>query len=183
MALPLAALLPILTTLAPSLVRHVAGDQAGQVAQQAAQVVQAVAGTDDPAQIAAVLADPTKAAEMTLALARVENDAAVAQQRAILADLASARAHTVELARAGSPIAYGSVVVSVLVLIAFGATVWSALYNPVPEGSKELLLMLLGNLATMAAAVVAYWVGSSAGSARKDEVLRAGARMGNGPRT
>lgn len=34
------------------------------------------------------------------------------------------------------------------------------------------MTMLLGNLSTMAVGVVAYWVGSSAGSARNDEELR-----------
>jgi len=42
-----------------------------------------------------------------------------------------------------------------------------------PPGSAKstyaILNMLLGSLAAMATSVVSYWVGSSAGSARKDE--------------
>lgn len=49
------------------------------------------------------------------------------------------------------------------------------LTRTVPAGSRELANILLGTLAAMASSVVGYWVGSSAGSARKDAVLRGGA--------
>jgi hypothetical protein len=169
--MPLLALLPILTTLAPSLLRHLAGDQAAQVAERVTETVRAVVGSDDPARIAAAIADPQKAGELTLALARIEHEAAIEQQRMILADVANARGQTVELAKAKSPIAYGAVIVSCIVLAAYGVAVWVALWRPVPEGSRDMLMLLLGNLATMAASAVAYWVGSSAGSAQRAREL------------
>lgn len=51
-----------------------------------------------------------------------------------------------------------------------------------PPGSAKstyaILNMLMGTLAAMATSVVSYWVGSSAGSARKDEHLAMQAQAG-----
>jgi membrane protein DedA with SNARE-associated domain len=41
----------------------------------------------------------------------------------------------------------------------------------VSPGNETAANMLLGTLAAMATSVVSYWVGSSAGSARKDDRL------------
>jgi hypothetical protein len=46
-----------------------------------------------------------------------------------------------------------------------------ALTRALPAGSETILNMLLGTLAAMATAVVSYWVGSSAGSAQKTDLL------------
>lgn len=175
------ALIPLVASLAPELVRWIAGDKAGTVASQIAAVVRTVTGTDDPAVVQQAIADPAKAAELRLELAKLaaqaeadQRQAELEELKATLADVASARQQTVALAQAGSPIAYGAVVVSALVLAAFGATAWLVLTRALPEGSQEVAIYTVGSLQTMAAAVVAYWVGSSAGSARKDAVLRGG---------
>jgi hypothetical protein len=48
------------------------------------------------------------------------------------------------------------------------------LSRTVPPGSEALANIMMGTLAGMASAVVSYWVGSSAGSARKsDDLARA----------
>lgn len=172
MALPLAALLPVVASLAPTLLRHLAGEQAGAVAQQVATAVRSVVGSDDPAAVQVALADPVKAADLKLELAKIESDAETERLRMVLADVAGARAHTVELARAGSPIAWGAPLVSALVLVGFAVAVWVVLTRALPAGSQEIALYTVGALQTLAASVVAYWVGSSAGSARKDEALR-----------
>lgn len=65
----------------------------------------------------------------------------------------------------------GVLVVSILVLLAFAGAVGYVLVRGVPAQSEALLNVLLGALGAMASSVVSYWVGSSAGSARKDERL------------
>ena len=176
MPLPLAALLPLVASLAPGLIKHLAGDKAGAIAGEVAAAVTRVAGSDDPAEVELALVDPARAAELRIELARLESSAETERLRLVLADVAGARAQTVELARVGSPIAWGAVVVSGLVLLAFSASVWVVLTRTLPPGSQEIALYTVGALQTMAAAVVAYWVGSSAGSARKDETLREAVR-------
>lgn len=169
---PVLALLPLLASLAPGLVKALAGDRAGDVAQQVSTAVQAVVGSSEPAEVDLALRDPARAADLRLELARIEAEHERAMLAATLADVAGARAQTVDLARANSPIAWGAPLVSLVVLIAFGAAIYAVVTQQIPEGSREMALLLLGGLLTMAQAVVAYWVGSSAGSARKDEALR-----------
>ncbi|UXQ89161.1 hypothetical protein [Synechococcus phage MinM1] len=172
MPLPLAALLPLVASLAPGLIKHLAGDRAGAVASEVASAIGAVVGSQDPADVELALADPGRAADLRLELARIEAEHERAMLAATLADVAGARGQTVELARQGSPIAWGAPVVSAIVLLAFAAALYAVVAQEIPEGSRELALLLLGGLLGMAQAVVAYWVGSSAGSARKDEALR-----------
>jgi hypothetical protein len=61
--------------------------------------------------------------------------------------------------------------VSLLVLVTFGVVMWAALTRTLPAGSETILNMLLGTLAAMATSTVSYWVGSSAGSAQKTDLL------------
>jgi hypothetical protein len=174
------ALLPLALSLAPELARLAFGDRGAATAAAAADAVRIATGTEDAAAARAALdGDPAAASGLRLELARIaaEADAEVRRAeleelRAQLADVANARSTTVELARSGSPIAWGAPVVSLLVLATFWFTMWIAMTQPLPQGSETILTMVLGTLSGMATAVVAYWVGSSAGSARKDEMLR-----------
>ena len=76
-----------------------------------------------------------------------------------------------ELAQSGSFMAWGAPVVSVVVLITFGSVVALTLLRSIPPNAEPVLNVLLGTLGAMATSVVTYWVGSSAGSARKDARL------------
>ena len=64
-------------------------------------------------------------------------------------------------------------VVSVIVLSGFSVFSFLAM-KPELAGVKEsVVLFLLGAWSTMAAGVVSYWVGSSAGSKQKDDTIKA----------
>lgn len=60
---------------------------------------------------------------------------------------------------------------------------WDRLMLLLPPGSGKstyaVLNVLLGTLSAMATSVVSYWVGSSVGSARKDDRLATMLRSGN----
>ncbi len=88
-----------------------------------------------------------------------------------LADVQGARAQTVALAQAKSAVQWAPPIVSLVVLLTFGVVMWAALTRQLPAGSETILNMLLGTLAAMATSVVGYWVGSSAGSSRKTDLL------------
>ena len=45
------------------------------------------------------------------------------------------------------------------------------IFVTIPGSTREPLMLLLGSLGTMAGGVVNYYFGSSAGSARKDEIM------------
>jgi hypothetical protein len=125
-------------------------------------------------QLAKIAADQEAEADRASEAARkADLDVLLAQ----IADTDGARRQTVALAQTGSKIAYGASVVSALVLITFAVVMTLAFTRSLPTGSETILNMLLGSLAAMATSVVSYWVGSSAGSARKDVQL---ARLASG---
>jgi len=98
---------------------------------------------------------------------RLEHEAILAQIR----DVQSAREQTVRLAEAKSPIAYGAVLVSAIVLVGFAVMLWLVIREEVPANQRDMVTLLLGTLAGMASSVVAYWVGSSNGSMQKNAAL------------
>ena len=164
--------------LAPELGRWLFGPEAAPVAAAVQGAVQAATGTADPAAQAAALADPALAVRLRVGLAGIaaaRADAAEADAEARLAsrlaDVAGARAMALQLAQAGGPMAWGAPITSLVVLTTFGTVVGLVLLRAVPPGSETVLNVLLGTLAAMATNVVGYWVGSSAGSARKDARL------------
>ena len=172
-------LIPLAISLAPEIGQWLFGAKGAQTAAAVAQVVQSVTGTTDDAVAQQVISrDPTIAAQLRAQLAQI---AAQAQQaarqadlealRAQLADVQDARGQTVSLAKAGSLVQWAAPVVSVVVLATFGIVMWAALTRALPAGSETILNMLLGTLAAMATSVVGYWVGSSAGSERKTDLL------------
>lgn len=189
-----ALLIPLIASLAPQLLGYLFGAKAEQVASDVVGVVASVlpsANTTTPEGIAAMQAvlkaDPAKAAELAQKLAEVaaareaeRNREADAQRKADLddlaarlADTASARGQTLNLAQTHSPLAYGVAVISALVLSAFALVVWLAMTRELPASSATLLNILLGNLSAMAMSVVGYWVGTSANSGSKDAQLAA----------
>lgn len=170
-----ALLAAVLPAVAPDLVGWLAGLVAGdktsakatQITDELTRRVVDVLGTADPAAAATAIQDPAKLAELRKQVLDVQ----FAFYKADAEDRASARLQTVELARLGSRIAWGAPLISGLVLLVFGAVLYRVLIEPVPPGQDAIVFTMLGALTTMATAVVSYWVGSSAGSARKTDLL------------
>ena len=175
------ALLPLLLTLIPDVVSLFSGPKAAANTRVVSDAVQAVVGTTDPeAAAAALAADPQKAADLRVALARIAADNAAADRqaelddmKAQLADVSSARQQTVDLARAGSSIAWAAPVVSVVVVVGFFLAFTMVMFAPSMSdpGKAAMVNQLLGFMGAGFASVMGYWLGSSAGSARKTELL------------
>ena len=162
--------------LTPEIARWLFGPESASVTLAVQQAVHAVTGAYDPAAQAAALANPDLASQLRVELAgiaatraAVAESAAEARHSAQLADVANGRAMAARLTQSGSSLAWGAPITSVVVLVTFGAVVSLVLLHTIPTGSETVLNVLLGTLAAMATNVVGYWVGSSAGSARKDE--------------
>ena len=148
------------------IVRDVVGQVTGAIDQlaQAAAVQAAIQG--DPALIERLRGALLRAVSQYRAEYRAD-----AEEAARLADVVGARAQGAQLAAGRSPTAWGAPVVSVVVLAIFASVVAMVLTRGIPTQSEALLNVMLGTLAAMATSVVSYWVGSSAGSARKDDLL------------
>lgn len=176
--------MPLALGLAPELGRWLFGGTAEHATRAVAQAVQRAAGTADPRAVEAALAgDPRVASELRWHLAEIAAEMAETARQAELDSLATrlrdeasartqALAATQGTAETGcSPAVWGAPVVSVVVLTAFGGAMALTLLRTIPPGSEAVLNVLLGTLAAMATSVVSYWVGSSAGSARKEAQL------------
>ncbi len=162
----LLSLLPLLGRIAPEILGFAFGGGAEAVATKVEAAVRDIFGTADPAEVqAAAEADPSKAAALKARL-----DADTERLKAGLADVADARAATAALAVAKSPIAWGSPVISAVVVVAFAvvAVVVFARYGVESAVGQLIAGALIAKFST----VVDYWLGSSKGSAdRSAEVL------------
>jgi hypothetical protein len=124
--------------------------------------VQAVTGSTDPTVQGTALMDPEAAMKLRVAFATIATNAQTAWDAARMADTAGARAQTLDLARLGSPLAWGAAVVSTIVMC-----VWAyATVAHVALGDGELRLLDAALVLTLG-----YWLGSSAGSARKSDTI------------
>lgn len=173
------ALIPLALSIAPEIGRWLFGTSGEATADAVVSAVQAVTGTNDAAVSAQMLsANPEAAASLRVKLAEIAagrekamRDADAVVLASQLADVANARAQTVSLASSKSAVQWAPPIVSAVVLITFGSMMVLAFTRALPAGSETLLNMLLGSLAAMTTSVVSYWVGSSAGSASKTEML------------
>lgn len=140
-------------------------------AAKVVQTVAAVTGSSDPVAQAAAVSDPQVAADLRVQLSQIAAD----QQAAQLADVANARQQTVTLAQGGSKIAWGAPVISIVVVAgffgAFAALMWVQAIDD--AGVSAMINMMTGGLVAGLSTVLSYWLGSSAGSARKTELMAA----------
>src|SRR4051812_39760230 len=129
------ALLPLLASLVPEAVKWIAGDAAGKAAEQVTAIAGQIFGGQDPD--AAIAAKPELALQFKMAVLAAQSASEkeeTARLMAQLADVQSARVQTIELAKAGSAIAWGAPVVSILAVLVFAGFVGLLFAKEVPEG-------------------------------------------------
>lgn len=68
-------------------------------------------------------------------------------------------------------------ILAIMTTVGFVSMLWLMAFHDVPQSSHDLLMAMTGVLGTSYAGIVAYYFGSSAGSAKKTEIL---AKNGNG---
>jgi hypothetical protein len=172
--------LPLLLGLAPTVASWIMGDKTGAAVTKITGIAQDLLGTSDANGIErAISADPNLALQFKMAVMQAEADARRQEfdtLQAQLADVQSARNQTVKLAEAGSVIAWGAPIISILITVGFFAMLYVVICQEIPESSQTLANIMLGSLGTSFTAVVGYWVGSSAGSAQKTNALEKLAR-------
>lgn len=176
----MAPLLALGISVLPAIAQMVGGPRAGRVTEDVKNVFQEVTGTADPEQARAVLeADPGKLdalrirlAEIALAEANAERQALLEEQRAMLADVQSARAQTLALTQAGSRMAWMPAIITFLVICVFTACVWAVLREAIPQENRDMAFWLVGAIHTMAANVISYWVGTSRGAVEQRQAFQ-----------
>lgn len=161
----------LLSLLAP----HLAGPQGEAVASAVIAAASAATNTEapTPASVAALPADGKAALQVqlaTLAMAAEKNrlDAEAQVFQATVSDVQAARGTSVAQMNVHSALAYGSSVVSMAIVGAFGCVTYAAFTGQVDASSSQYASILVGTIAAMATQVANYWLGSSAGSRSKD---------------
>ncbi len=182
MALPL-ALLPVISQLAPLAARLIgnavdgrAGAEMGEtIAREVTGVATRVFGTTDAAQVQALIAaDPAKAAQFKLEVERLATQAQLANLSADLENVTSARA---ALTSESGLVRNAPGILSVIITVGFFGTLlslvlgWGAGLQGESQTVREVLALLLGALTLAFGDVRNFWLGSSAGSKKKDEAL------------
>lgn len=188
-----AALIPLVLSLAPQLAGLIFGSKGADATAKVASVVQTVVGAaadlSAPGGAAAAVAHiqsnaqaaqdlQSKLADLHVQMQKEADDAAEADRQATLdelktrlGDTTSARDMATSLANAHSGLAYGSVVVSVVIVTAFGWTTYEVLTSHLSATDGQFGSVLVGTLAAMATQVANYWLGSSIGSNTKNALL------------
>lgn len=171
----------LLAQTAPELARALGGPLAGAATQAAARILLG-RGEASEAELgdAVVAASPEMLAELRLASLEFQKailDTAAEEQRIAAEDRADARAREVAL-RDRIP-----GLLAIVILGGFFAVLGMMLTREVPAGAETEFSIMLGSLATMAAAVMNYYFGSSAGSRDKNWLLGQRGLPGDGKRS
>lgn len=159
----------IVGTVAPALATALGGPLAGTAAQA---ISQALFGRPDASEdeITAALKGATPQALLDLKKADQEfkvemGRLGVALEKIAADDRANARERQAKM-NDWTPTVLGAII-----LAGFFAVLLLMIFEPLPPESKSALDIMLGVLGTISVAVVQYIYGSSAGSARKTELI------------
>ena len=161
--------LRVASQFAPGLIRHLAGDRAGDIAQSILNLGRQVTGIDDPEEIQRMLQeDVTLAHDFRMRAVELELE----EERAHLADRQGARDMRLELARLGRT-DWMMYAVGLIVVLGLVAVVLAIFVTPdLSDEQLNLLNVLGGGLLAGFMAVVQYFFGSSRGSKNKDSQIQ-----------
>jgi lysozyme family protein len=177
-------LIGIAAGLVPDIIKLVAGDKTGQLADQFGKAVADTVGTTNAGEAQTKLAaNPAaeavlrqKLAELALDATRAQSADAGARAQEALNDTQSARSGLQALATTNSTIAWTAPTISYLVIGGFFAflfvLVWLYWGKPVDNQNNfivQIINIAVGALTAAFATVVNFWLGSSAGSRKKDD--------------
>lgn len=171
------AILPLIGQAAPTIgsllggfIPFPGGAILGQVAGKVLAEALGVAPTPAAISTAITTGDPATVAA-ALSAANTKMDAEVEKFRIQLQDVADARATTVKYVQANSPLSWGAVVVSIVVMAGFIGISFLAMKPDLAGVDKSVTLFLLGAWSGYAGGVITFWIGSSAGSADKSQQI------------
>lgn len=144
----------------------------GQVAGKVLAEALGVPPTPEAVHTAITTGDPVTV-QAQLASADTKMNTEVEKFKAQMQDVQDARATTVKLDAAGSSIAWGAPVISVVIVVGFFSvmTLLFIVRTDFPPGTVTLLNVLFGALIPAFGQVCNYWLGSSSGSKNKDDQL------------
>ncbi len=177
-------LIGIAVGLVPDIIKLIAGDKTGQLADQVGKAVADTVGTTNAGEAQTKLAaNPAaeaalrqKLAELAIEATKAQNAEAGQRAQDALANTQSARSGLQALATTNSTIAWTAPTISYLVIAGFFVflfvLVWLYWGKPADNQNNfivQIINIAVGALTAAFATVVNFWLGSSAGSRKKDD--------------
>lgn len=167
----------LLSTVLPEASRPLLSAAAQAITGQVTESAQAAAIVTDPAMAQQFQAEALKVAqnlnEQQEQTRRAEVQAMVDSLRLELADTANARSQTIQFAQMGSRLQWAAPTVSVVVTVGFFFmfALLMITKGDLDPNRAAVINILVGSLGAGFTSVIAYWLGSTAHSARKTELL------------
>jgi Glycosyl hydrolase 108/Predicted Peptidoglycan domain len=182
----LSPLIGIAAAILPDIIRLIAGDKTGQLADQVGKAVADALGTTNAAEAQTKLAaDPAaqaalqqKLTALVLEATKAQNADIDQQQQNAFNNTQGARGALEALAKTNTTIARTAPIISYAVIAGFFAflfvLVWLYWDKPVDATNQnnfivQIINIVVGALTAAFATVVNFWLGSSAGSQKKDD--------------
>ncbi len=180
-------LIGIAVGMLPDIIKLIAGDKTGQLADQVGKAVSDALGTTNAAEAQTKLATDAaakaelqqKLAELALEATKAQNAESDQQRQDALTNTQGARSGLQALATTNSTIAWTAPTISYLVIFGFFIFLfvlvwlyWGA--KPADPNNQnnfviQIINIAVGALTAAFATVVNFWLGSSAGSQKKDD--------------
>lgn len=159
-------LIPLALRFAPWIANLIFGGAAEQAVDAVIKAARKAFGTTDTGDIERQISADSAKADMFKAELQAHRESL----EAVLKDIQSARAQTVDLARIGSPIAWGAPIMSIIVTFGFFAVITFYFFGTPPASPvhSQILNVLVGTMAAGFTATIGYWLGSTSSSKAKD---------------
>lgn len=160
----------IIAKTAPSLARALGGPLAGAAVQEISKAIFGAPDMDE-SSLSEALANASPEQWLALekaerAFARALREAEVEERRIAAGDRADARARQTAMGD------WTPTVLGALIIVGFFAVLGAMVTRALPADAETEFSIMLGALATMTAAVVNFFFGSSAGSKEKTRLMR-----------
>jgi lysozyme family protein len=177
-------LIGIAVGILPDIIKLIAGDKTGQLADQVGKAVSDTLGTANAAEAQTKLATDAgakaalqqKLAELALEATKAQNAEADQQRQDAFSNTQGARSGLQALATTNSTIAWTAPTISYLVIAGFFAFLfvlvwlyWGKTADNQNNFIVQIINIAVGALTAAFATVVNFWLGSSAGSRKKDD--------------
>ena len=177
-------LIGIAVGMLPDIIKLIAGDKTGQLADQVGKAVSDTLGTANAAEAQTKLATDAgakaalqqKLAELALEATKAQNAEADQQRQDAFSNTQGARSGLQALATTNSTIAWTAPTISYLVIVGFFAFLfvlvwlyWGKTADNQNNFIVQIINIAVGALTAAFATVVNFWLGSSAGSRKKDD--------------
>ena len=163
----LGKLIDILKNTVPIVASLVGGDTAGKAAAKILGIAEAVTGKKEDAAVAAIQADPALALQFEQAVMAQEKDLL----KLMYEDVKDARGRDIEVRKLNQGkntradiIAYAAIACFILLIFFF-------FFKTPDPNTKDIMILLIGNLSGVVTTIYAYEFGSSRGSKDKTNIL------------